>query len=244
MNMLFFDLENTPLVVYTWGLWEQNAVAMQRDWELLSVAYSWDAGTTIECIHREGEESDKYLTKALWKLLDKADVVVAHNGVEFDIKKANAKFAEHGLTPPSPYQVVDTLKIARSAFKFTSNKLDDLAVRLGAPRKLKHDGIAMWLGCMKDDKASWNLMRKYNKQDITALVGVYKKLAVWAKRHPNVARTRSLLECTTCGSLNLKRRGYSMTRTGVFQRYVCADCGKWHRATERDAKVSYRTVAL
>lgn len=238
MNILFFDIENTPLVSYTWGLYDQNVVYMEKDWELLSVAYSWGEKGAIQSIDRQGQKSDLNITKDLWKLLDKADVVIAHNAKAFDVKKANAKFAEHRLGPPSPYHVVDTLTIARSKFKFTSNKLDDLARRLDVPRKLPHSGISMWLGCMAGVASDWKLMIKYNKQDITVLRDVYEILAPFAKGIPNKG------DGCSCGSFNLQRRGVAHTRKHSYAQYKCNDCGKWFRDSKAIARKEQGRVAL
>ena len=231
MRILFFDLENTPIEVLTWGLYEQNAVAMLKDWELLSVAYCWGNETAITVVDRERQKTDKQLTKTLWKLLDKADVVVAHNAAEFDVKKANSKFAQYGLGPPSPYAIVDTLKIARSRFRFTSNKLDDLAKRLGVSRKMQTGGIELWRGCMANKVDSWNKMRQYNKQDIVVLRGVYERLAPFAlaRQHPNLANSGKP-QCPRCASLKVRRRGMSSTLVNRYWRYYCNSCGYWSRA--------------
>ena len=44
MKILFYDLETSPNVSYTWGKWEQNVIAFKKEWELLSFAYNLGAG--------------------------------------------------------------------------------------------------------------------------------------------------------------------------------------------------------
>jgi len=61
-------------------------------------------------------QNDKYLIKELWDVFDQADIIIAHHGDGFDIKKSNARFVFHNLQPPSPYKSIDTLKIARKYF--------------------------------------------------------------------------------------------------------------------------------
>lgn len=243
MKTLFFDIENTPLVSYTWGLYDQNVVAVQKDWELLSVAYSWGEDGAEECYDRQNESTDRGITKLLWGLLNQADIVVAHNAAEFDVKKAMAKFVEHGLGPPSPFVTIDTLKIARSKFKFTSNKLDDLAKLLKVPRKQKTEGISMWLGCMADDPSSWRQMVKYNKQDIVVLKGVYKKLIRYYKAMPSKAAA-GVLACA-CGSTKVVSNGYRTTATKRYRLYRCQDCGRWNQERLGETlKLKQRLVSL
>lgn len=230
MKTLLFDIENTPLISYTWGLYEQNVVAVHKDWELLSVAYSWHGSRSpIKVIDREGQATDRRLTQKLWELLNHADVVVAHNAAEFDVKKAMAKFAEHHLGPPAPFKVIDTLKIARSQFKFTSNKLDDLAKLGKISRKLPNVGIEMWLGCMAGKASSWMQMRKYNKQDIVVLREVYEWLAPFAKSLPNAAIGKGVV-CPRCGGMKLHRRGTVRSVAASYAQYQCVKCGGWTRS--------------
>jgi DNA polymerase III epsilon subunit-like protein len=58
--------------------------------------------------------------------MDEADLICAHNGDAFDIKKINSRLIVNGFKPPSPFKTIDTLKIARRVFKFDSNKLDNI----------------------------------------------------------------------------------------------------------------------
>lgn len=88
--------------------------------------------------YKVGSENDFSVVKSLWDLLDKADIVIAHNCQDFDVPMMNSRFVFNDLRPPSPYKIVDTLKIARQNFRFPSNKLDDLGEYLGLGRKMPH----------------------------------------------------------------------------------------------------------
>lgn len=237
-KILLFDEENSPNLSWTWGAYEQNTLGMVQEWYMLSFAYKWLGDRTIKAYslpdfkgYKKDKTNDKELVTELWKLLDEAEIVVGHNSDRFDIRKANARFLEHGLAPPSPYKTVDTLKLARKHFMFNTNKLNDICERLGVGSKLKTGGFGLWLGCMSGDKKSWKQMVKYNKQDVELLEGVYNKLKPWSNNHPNVAlldnKTNS---CPICGSDKIQRRGYSITKTNKFQRIQCQSCSGWSRA--------------
>lgn len=186
MKILLFDIETSPLIGYTWGTFDQNVIQVKDEWTLLSFAYKWFGSKEVFCKTRKGEKTDKALTKQLWHVMSEADIIIGHNGDAFDIKKAQAKFLEHGLPPLKPFKSIDTLKVARQRFKLTSNRLDSLGELLGLGRKLKTGGFDLWLGCMADKPKSWALMAKYNKQDVVLLEKVYLKLRPWAKGHPPV----------------------------------------------------------
>jgi DNA polymerase III epsilon subunit-like protein len=129
--------------------------------------------------------NDFEVIRVAWELLDEADVVIAHNGKQFDIKKLNTRFLLHGLTPPAPYAVLDTKLIARRYFGFTSNKLDELSRQLDKERKLTHTGKKLWFDCMEGDEKAWRLMGKYCKQDVLLLEKKYKSFLPWTEQHPN-----------------------------------------------------------
>lgn len=235
-QVAYIDIETAPLTGLSWGIWETNVMEVIQDWYMLSFAVKWNSGA-IEVFslpmykgYKKDKQNDKALVADLWAILDKADVVIGHNADKFDIKKANARFLVHGMRPPSPYKTVDTLKIARKHFKFDSNRLDDLGRYLGVGRKLPTTGKNLWLGCMNGDFDSWQLMEKYNKQDVKLLYDVHQKLHPWATSYPNMALyVGEDGLCPHCTEDKLQKRGPGYTKTGVHQRFQCTGCGAWSR---------------
>lgn len=233
-KIAYLDIETAPLRGYTWGIWEQDVIEVEQDWFMLSFAVQWNDGPVkvyaLPDYKGYGKEktNDERLVSELWKVFDRADIIVAHNGDKFDIKKANARFIVHGFNPPSPYKTIDTLKIARKHFKFDSNRLDDLARYLDVGRKLPTSGKSTWLGCMSGEKKAWDLMKKYNKQDIVLLKGVHDRLHRWATIYPNMAVYKGGDgKCPHCTSTELIKRGFGYSKTGRYQRYQCLSCGSW-----------------
>lgn len=219
---LLYDIETTPNVSLTWGKYEQDVIKFVKEWELLCFGAKWLGKPTF--IKGRDEYTEKDLVFELWKLLDEADIVIAHNGVRFDNRKANAKFIEFGLTPPSPYKVVDTKQVAKRYFAFNSNKLDDLGELLKVGRKVKHQGIELWEGCINNDQKSWAIMKKYNKQDVDLLERIYLKLRPWMTNHPILDHG---FNCPNCSSNELQKRGFSINKRFTFQRFQCSSCGAW-----------------
>jgi DNA-directed RNA polymerase subunit RPC12/RpoP len=163
--------------------------------------------------------------KALWDVMSMADIDIAHNGDEFDIKKANARFLVHGLPPLSPYKTIDTKKVAKKYFRFDSNKLDELGHYLGLGRKLPHTGFNLWKGCMAGDKKSWKLMTEYNKQDVILLEKVYLKLLPWIQNYPIVHPENGT--CRNCGSKHITKSKSRAVKNGWKQQYQCQSCGAY-----------------
>lgn len=234
-KILFYDIETTPLLSYTWGLWEQNVIEVKEEWHILSFAYKFDGDKEVKVVslpnfpgYHKNKSNDRQIVKKLWQLFNESDIVVGHNSDEFDNKKVQARFLKHGLPPPRPFKTVDTKKIAKRYFKFDSNKLDNLGKYLRLGEKLKTGGFELWLGCMKGDMNAWKTMCEYNKQDVVLLEKVYKTMLPYIQNHPNMnTYLGTSLNCPNCGKLALQKRGLSHTRTTTCQRYQCTGCGAW-----------------
>ncbi len=240
---LFLDIETAPNQAYVWGHWETNVIEHIQEWHILCAAWQWVGNKKIDAVSllddekafKENPHGDDVVVKKLWDLLDEADVVISHNGDRFDLRKINTRFLIDGLGPPSPYQSIDTLKVARRYFAFNSNRLDDLGETLNLGRKIKHGGFKMWLGCLAGDAKSWKEMIKYNKRDITLLREVYLKLRPFISNHPNMANLSDRLDsCPTCGSEELHSRGTYSTATMTYRRFHCVACGAYSRARQAE----------
>lgn len=228
-NILLFDIETFPNISYTWGKWEQNVIRFKKEWELASFAYKWLGDKKVNCLSRR-THTEKQLAEELLSLFNEADVVIAHNGDQFDIKKSRAKFIQFGLKPPSINKSIDTKKIAKSQFAFNSNSLNDLGETLGLGKKIDTGGFDLWLRCMKNEKAAWELMEKYNKQDVTLLEKIYFRFRSWMPSHPNLAVLEGRAGCAACPSTRIQYRGFTPTTQNKRRKFVCIDCGKWGTA--------------
>lgn len=227
-NVLIFDIETAPNLAYVWGKYEQNVIDYLEEWSMLCFCWKWLGQKKISSASMYEYKTEKELMQVLWDLFDKADVIIAHNGDAFDIKKTNAKFLEHGMAPPSPYKTIDTKKVAKKYFKLNSNSLNDISVTLGLGEKVDTGGFELWLGCMRNEKRSWDLMIKYCRQDIVLLEKVYLKFLPWIANHPNYnVFNNTSHNCPKCGSDHLQSRGWSITAVSKRKRYQCQDCGGW-----------------
>ena len=243
-NVLVFDLETAPLESYHWALWDQNISLDQIkvDWSILAYAAKWVGSKEVLYRDTGGRgikkvRNDKPLVADLWKLLDEADIVVAQNGVRFDVKKLNARLIIHGFKPYSPIRVVDTLAVAKKHFGFTSNRLAYMSEQLTDSPKDEHKkfpGFELWAECLKDNPEAWKEMKKYNIRDVIATEKLYLKQLPWIDQHPNVGTysTDGTQVCPKCGSGNVQKRGTSVLQLGSYQRFHCQDCGGWSRGKQ------------
>jgi DNA polymerase elongation subunit (family B) len=227
LKVLLFDCETAPNTSYTWhGKYEQNVIEFLEEGYMLSFAYKW-LGKPVKAFSLADFKMDKKkLVQKLWEVMDEADVIIAHNGKQFDIKWANRAFLLYGLTPPSPYRVIDTLTEARKNFKLNSNRLNDIGNYLGIGSKLETGGFPLWKACMAGDKKAFKKMVKYNKQDVVLLEQVYLKLRPFMTNHP-ICNADPNRVCPVCGSSHLQNRGWQITSMFKKRRVQCQSCGHW-----------------
>jgi len=232
-RILLFDIENAPGTAYIWQLKTEyiNPGMIKDEWYMLCWAAKWLGEKTIMSSalyehkgYDKDKTSDKHILNDLWALLNEADIVIAHNGKKFDVKKSNARFIRHGITPPSPYRIIDTLTEARKSCMFMSNTLNELGRVLGVGKKIRTGGFDLWLDCMAGDTKAWKKMVRYCKQDVVLLEKVYLKLRPYMATHPNLSVISHNTSCGKCGSKNLQRRGYIYTNAGKKHRYQCNGC--------------------
>lgn len=244
-KILLLDIETLPNLGWTWGLYEQNVLRFVKQACIATYAAKWlDEGRVFAKAlpdytgYKPGSYDDKALVRDLWKLLDEADIVVAHNGDDFDLRVCKARFIFHGLTPPSPFKTVDTKKVAKKVARFNSNKLDDLSSLLFNEKKIKTD-FDLWQGCIDGDPTAWRQMVTYNKKDVLLLERLYKALLPWNASHPNIAEG---IACPKCGSERLQSRGTARTATRLYRRWQCQDCGGWTRSVTSERGKGARVV--
>lgn len=210
---------------------------IDTDWYLLSYCAKW-AGETKKPVYndcRDTLEDDYVLLTELWTLLDTASVVIGHNLDKFDIKKINARFILNGFTPPSPYITIDTLKMTKKTFNFTSNKLEYLTDKLCESKKLKHGkypGYSLWKECLLGNEQAWDEMKEYNIMDVVSLEELYNVLKPWYPNHPIIYTPEEPEDyiCPKCGGMHVQKRGTYATKSGIkYQRFQCQSCFGWSK---------------
>lgn len=231
-KVLLFDIETSPMHVRVWGLYKQR-IPMENivnSWFVISWAGKWLYGDEIfgDCVTYEEalDRNDKRIMQSIWDKFEEADIVIAHNGDKFDIKKLNTRWILHDMIPPSPYVSIDTYKVARR-FSFPSNKLDYLSQIFHNKHKIKTN-YSLWVKCENGDPEALEEMFMYNKMDVSLLEEVYLKLRPWIKSHPNMSlyMEPDSHVCTNCGSEAVQPVGsFFYTPAGKFTAIRCANCG-------------------
>lgn len=240
VKVLVVDVETAPLEAFVWGLHEQNVGLEQikTDWSIMSFSAKWLGAPESEIFYCDNRNEadprdDRKLLKVIHSLLDEADICLTQNGIKFDTKKLNARFILNGMPPVTSYRNIDTLRIAKKHFGFTSNKLAYMTSQLCTKyKKQDHSdfpGMKLWIECLKGNIKAWKSMEVYNKFDILSLEELYFVLAPWDKTIQFNVYSDDAKERCTCGNEEFQTKGYIYTNSAKYQRYVCTNCQKEYK---------------
>jgi len=240
-KILVLDIETSQMIVKVWQLNGNDYIEptrIIRDWFVLCWSAKWlfdDEMITGVLTPSEAKEgNDERIVKKMWKLLDETDIVIAHNGNQFDIKKLKTRFLKHSLGLPSPYQSIDTLETAKREFRLSSNKLDYICEFTKLDRKIDTGGIALWDQAEQGDKDALDKMNEYCQNDVKILEEMYLKLRPYMRNHPNLAlyMESDYEVCPNCGGEHLKWGYLYRTRVNTYECAKCNDCGAYMRSRQ------------
>ncbi len=235
---LLMDIECSPhLGWYYDAKKEYNILRPEQYSFIYSFSYQWEGEKRVHVIalpdfplYKKDPLSDFALMGKIHELFSKADIIIGHNGENFDIKIINARLIKHGFSPPPPYKTSDTLKLAKKIQNSGSNRLGDLARYYDLGFKGENIGTDAVLRIAKGEgtRQDWARNREYNAQDTYILGLLWPRLRPW-DRTPNInIATRNEGACSKCGSKDLEHRGFSYTRTSESPRLRCKECGAWN----------------
>lgn len=236
---LFVDIETSPCVGLFWSAGYKQRIDYDniiKERAIICICYKWAGQKKVHGLTWDTKQDDKKMLVEWLKVAKDADEIVGHNGDKFDMTWIRTRALFHGLQVPPKYVTVDTLKIARSKFRFNSNRLDYIAKFLGIGKKIKTE-FDLWKRILlhKDERAL-NYMVKYCKGDVELLEQVYDKLKnhIEPKVHHGVVNGLSSDSCPECGGNNIGVHRKRITAQGKkrFQ-YRCHDCGKAHTKKEQ-----------
>lgn len=240
-KVLTLDIETAKMIceVWTYSLKQRSdyldPMTIKRDIFIVCAAWKWlgenyVASTSVLNDKERFEKNyadDYHVVKTIYDLISEADIVIGHNIQRFDWRVFTSRCIAHGMMPPPLPKFIDTLKIARKEFQFSSNQLRYLARFLGVEDK---DRSPDWELVARGDPQEIGYCEQYNRQDVRTTEAVYEKLKPYATNHPNIKlflTGQHHIACPTCNGPNMGRRGYIVAQAKKYQRWQCSDCGAW-----------------
>lgn len=192
----------------------------------ICAAWRW-YGTKRTEFASEWDDGRDEMLQRIWDAYDRAELLYGHNVAGFDTKNLNAEWLTLGLSAPSPFKTLDTLKEARKTFGFESNTLASLTQRLGIATKTDKYNVEMARAAVAGDKTQQRKIRAYNVGDIDASEAFVDRLRGWIPGHPHnvVGTIDDRPTCNQCWGDNLVRTGTKLAQQIVYVLYRCQDCG-------------------
>lgn len=225
-KILVIDIETMAAQAYVWRLFKEN-VGLEQIIDpggVICFGYQWLGDPKIGFMSDWEHGHDAMIEKA-YELLSEADAVVGFNHKKFDIPHLWTEFITAGYKSPPPIQTnIDLLQVAKSKFRFLSNRLGFIGPHLQVGAKIKHEGFELWVKVKAGDKVARRKMEKYCKQDVRMTGNLYNKMAPYITNHPHMG---SKGKCGACGSSKAQKRGYRYTATMRIARLRCEN-GHWY----------------
>jgi DNA polymerase elongation subunit (family B)/predicted RNA-binding Zn-ribbon protein involved in translation (DUF1610 family) len=233
LKILFFDVETCPVLAWIWRTGYKLSISHDQikkgqRFNIICICWKWYKEKEVFSldwgIHKQNSTK---MIQAFTKEIEKADVVVAHNGDRFDIKQINTQRLLNHQAPIAWPTSEDTLKQVKKYFAFPSYKLDYLAKVLGSTGK---DQMCFqdWIDIVEGKKEpALAKMIKYCKKDVILLEKVFKSVEPFAKPKLNagVAMGTGRYACPRCGSTKSRSNGRHITMTNQYQKRLCVECG-------------------
>lgn len=236
---LYFDIEVSANV----GLFWQSGYKLQigteniiKERAIICICYKWEEDKDVYYLHWDRKQDDKKLLQEFIQVANEADELVGHNGDKFDLAWIRTRCLLHRIEMFPQYNTIDTLKIARSKFRFNSNRLDYIGKFLGLGQKI-HTDFNLWKDIMlNNDKLALDKMIDYCIQDVVLLEKVHKELNnhIPAKTHYGVIFGEGRGSCPECGSDDIVKNNKRVTASGLVKiQYKCKTCNKMHSKTDK-----------
>jgi len=236
---LFFDIETSPNIGLFWEAGYKKNITTDniiRERAIICICYKWEDEKEVYSLQWDSKQCDKTMLKKFIEVANTSNEMVGHNGDKFDLAWIRTRCLFHHIEMFPTYVTIDTLKVARSKFRFQSNRLNYIAEYLGLGNKIKTE-FNLWKDILLNkDKIAMEKMIKYCKKDVTLLEQVFKALRghMTAKTHYGVVFGQDRGSCPECGSDDLIRNNQVVTATGLTRiQYKCKTCNHYHSKTDK-----------
>ena len=236
---LFFDIETSPNIGLFWEAGYKKNIDYSniiQERAIICICYKWEEEKEVHSLQWDSKQNDKAMLIKFIEVANVANEMVGHNGDKFDLAWIRTRCLFHKIDMFPKYLTIDTLKVARSKFRFNSNRLNYIADFLGLGQKIKTE-YSLWKDILlKKDKIAMEKMIKYCKKDVILLEQVFKALSnhIEPKTHYGVIFGHHKGSCPECGSDDLRIKDRRALTSGIIKLiFKCNTCGKHHNKTDK-----------
>ena len=236
---LFFDIETSPNIGLFWEAGYKKNIDYSniiQERAIICICYKCEYEKEVYSLQWDAKQNDKAMLQKFIEVANLANEMVGHNGDKFDLAWIRTRCLFHKIDMFPAYVTIDTLKIARSKFRFNSNRLNYIADFLGLGQKIKTE-YSLWKDILlKKDKVAMEKMIKYCKKDVILLEQVFNALKnhIAPKTHYGVIFGHYKGSCPECGSDDIIIKDRRALASGIIKLiFRCKTCGKHHNKTDK-----------
>lgn len=240
MKRIFLDIETSPLLVCSWGVGRKINISYDnvvKERSIICICWKVEGSSKVNALQWSATQNDKAMLLEFERIIRDADELVGHNLKSFDLPWIRARCMFHQIPTLPDYKIADTLTMARSRFRFVSNRLDYLGNFLGYGGKEDTGGFGLWKSVVLENSlSSLAKMIKYCKKDVLLVEKVYNRLSpeVPATIHAGVLSGHEKWSCPRCESENVKTSKTKITAKGSKSYQMqCINCGGYYTISER-----------
>lgn len=125
---------------------------------------------------------DKEIVRQTCGLITEHDVIVAHNGMRFDLPFLRTRALHWGLPALIEPKVVDPLKILWNKHRLRHNSLGVIADHLGLKDRKTPLEMSVWADAMLNgSKAAMDVIVEHCEADVRVLTGVLSRMTPFIK---------------------------------------------------------------
>lgn len=224
-KVLIYDLETSPNIGWFWRAgYKQNIQPNQivKERAIICVSYKWQGEDEVYNLTWDKNQCDKFLIEQFVEVLNEADLIVAHNGDNFDLKWLKTRALFHRIPMLPNYKQFDTLKLAKAKLYLNSNRLDYISKFLGFEGKIQTTPDLWNKVVMLNDRNAMKDMLDYCDEDVKQLENVYNELQYLdnPKVHAGVLNNEVKYSSPISGGYNLELIKTVTTNTGTIKRIM------------------------
>jgi hypothetical protein len=219
-KVLIYDIETSPNLGWFWRAGYKLNISPEniiKERAIICVSYKWLGEKQVYNLTWDKNQNDRFLIEQFVEVLNEADLIVAHNGDNFDLKWLKTRALFHRIPMLPNYKQFDTLKLVRTKLNLNSNRLDYIAKYLGFEGKNKTT-INLWMDIIfKNCKDAMNTMLEYCDEDVRQLEKVYKELRYLDNPmlHQGVIQGKTKQTSPVTGGVNIKHVKEVTTNRGT-----------------------------
>ena len=224
-KVLIYDIETSPNIGWFWKSGFKQSIGTNqiiKERAIICVSYKWQGEDEVYNLTWDKNQCDKFLIEQFVEVLNEADLIVAHNGDNFDLKWLKTRALFHRIPMLPNYKQFDTLKLAKTKLYLNSNRLDYISKFLGFEGKI-HTTPDLWNKVvMLNDRNAIKEMLDYCDEDVRQLEKVYNELQYLdnPKLHVGVLNNEVKYSSPISGGYNLKLIKTVTTNTGTIKRIM------------------------